>query len=91
MEIRKIWARALVALIAVATALGIGFSGSPADATNHHPTNCGYVELGKDGSTTTETIRDYCDDWDCSAESYGPKSGEAFGISWEIFVCTVDI
>lgn len=90
MEIRKVWARALIALIAAATALGIGFSGSSADATGHHPTKCGYVEVGKDGSTTTETIRDYCDGFECSAESFGPESGGMFGISWEIFVCTVE-
>lgn len=88
---RKVTARALVALLAVATGLGIGFTGSPADATGHHPTKCGYVELGMDGSTTTETIRDYCDDSSCSAESTGPYSGKLIWVSYEVFVCAVDV
>lgn len=88
---RKVAARALVALLAVAAGLGIGFSTPEAEA---HVAACGFVTVEKDSTTTMVTLVDYCQVDGCNGETgflvshYQPPTG-AGGVEAEAWVCVV--
>lgn len=82
--------RLLVAAAAVAAMIGAGLSGSPAVADDQ-PTVCGYVEVGNDGTTTTEPLVTSCDESTCEGPSVGPAPGGVLGISWDVFACVDDL
>ncbi len=79
--------RLIATTVAVTSALGIGLSTTSAQA-DEHPAPCGYVEVGNDSTTTTETVVSYCNDWTCGpGGTFGPNPGGAFGITWDYFFC----
>lgn len=79
--------RLVLATVAVAGAIGLGFA-TPSAQADDLPAPCGYVEVGEDGTTTTETVVSYCKKQTCSGGiAVGPNPGGANGATWDYFAC----